>query len=165
MSRQCSVTYERHSIDAVILKLKSYRVGESFLSWSQNYLSDRYQRIVIREQASEFDLIEAGVQQGAVLGPLLFWTYINDLPAGLESNMKLYADDATVYIDYTDANIAHDVISKIWNILGPGLTNGWLNSVQPRPRLWMCLLNRSNLVFHRLCLTILHKKKLRSTNI
>ena len=30
----------------------------------------------------------------------------------MESNMKLYADDATVYINYTDANIAHDVISK-----------------------------------------------------
>ena len=50
--------------------------------------------------------------KGLFWGPLLFLTYINDLPARVKSNMKLYADDATVYINYTDANIAHDVISK-----------------------------------------------------
>ena len=96
----------------LIFKLKSYGVGGSLLSLFQNYLSDRYQRVVIQGQASELGLIEAGVPQGSVLGPLLFLTYINDLPAGVERNMKLYADDATVYINYTDANIAHDVISK-----------------------------------------------------
>ena len=63
-------------------------------------------------QASELSLIEVSVPVGSVLGPLLFLTHTNDLPAGVESNMKLYADDATVYINYTDANIAHDVISK-----------------------------------------------------
>ena len=67
---------------------------------------------MILGQASELGLIEAGVPQGCVLVNLLFLTYINDLPAGVESYMKLYADDATVYINYTDANIAHDVISK-----------------------------------------------------
>ena len=70
-----------------------YGVGGSLVSWFQNYISDRYQRVLIRGQASELGLIEAGVPQGSVLGPLLFLTYINDLPAGVESNMKLYADD------------------------------------------------------------------------
>ena len=72
----------------LIVKLKSYGVGGSLLSWFQNYLSDRYQRVVIWGQASELGLIEAGVPQGSVLGPLLFLTYINDLPAGVKSNMN-----------------------------------------------------------------------------
>ena len=107
-----SKAFDRCWHAGLIFKLKSYGVGGSLLSWFQNYLSDRYQRVVIRGQASELGLIEAGVPQGSVLSPLLLLTYINDLPAGVESNMKLYADDATVYINYTDANIAHDVVSK-----------------------------------------------------
>ena len=69
------------------------------------------------------------------MGPLLFLTCINDLPAGVESNMKLYADDVTVYIAYTDANIASDIISKDLKYMESWLINGWLNLVQLSPRL------------------------------
>ena len=92
-----SEAFDRCWNAGIIVKIKSYGVGASLLSWFQNYLSDRYQRVVILGQASELGLIEAGVPQGSILGPLLFLTYINDLPAGVESNMKLHVDDATVY--------------------------------------------------------------------
>ena len=41
--------------------------------------------------------MKSEVLQGAVLGPLLFLLYINDLPDNLQFSVKLFADDALLY--------------------------------------------------------------------
>ena len=38
-----------------------------------------------------------GVPQGTVLGPLLFSLYINDIMIGIESEIRLFADDCVSY--------------------------------------------------------------------
>ena len=39
----------------------------------------------------------SGVPQGTVLGPLLFSLYINDITVGIDSQIRLFADDRVCY--------------------------------------------------------------------
>ena len=44
--------------------------------------------------------------QGSILGPLFFLAYENDLAAGLKCNVKLYADDTSLFTVVVDSNTA-----------------------------------------------------------
>ena len=54
-------------------------------------------RVVLNGQSSSWLSIRTGVPQGSVLEPLFFLIYINDLPEGLNSEVKLFADDTSLF--------------------------------------------------------------------
>lgn len=80
------------------LKLKSIGITKDLLSWFENYLNNRQQRVIIKGSFSKWGKIEAGVPQGSVLGPLLFLIYINDITDNIKSNIKLFADDTSLFV-------------------------------------------------------------------
>ena len=53
--------------------------------------------MVLNGFSSDYSLIECGVPQGSVLGPLLFLVYINNLERNIESNIKFFADDTMLF--------------------------------------------------------------------
>ena len=62
-----------------------------------NFLRNRKQRVVLHGQTFSWVDVNAGVPQGSILGPILFLIYINDLADGLLSNVKLFADDTSLF--------------------------------------------------------------------
>ena len=73
-----------------------------------NYLESRKQRVVINWVQSDWEPISSGVIQGAVVGSLLFLIYINDLTDNITSNMKLFADDSSLFARVKDVYLLHD---------------------------------------------------------
>ena len=88
--------------EGLLFKLKHNGVSGNLLSFISDYLSDRKQRVVLNGMESSWLPIESGVPQGSVLGPLLFLVYINDLTEGISSNMRLFADDSSLFIKVRD---------------------------------------------------------------
>ena len=82
--------------EGLLCKLKSMGISGELYNLLENYLSDRFQRVILNGQFSLWKPILAGVPQGSILGPLLFLIYINDLPNELKSNAKLFADDTSL---------------------------------------------------------------------
>ena len=81
-------------------------ISGNLLEWFTDYLYNRQQRVVIQGQASTWGSIGAGVLQGSVLGPLLFLIYINDIVDLVRSNIKMFADDTTLYLEIDDPEAA-----------------------------------------------------------
>ena len=55
-----------------IFKLKSMGISNTLLKHIKSFLKNRFQRVVLNGQMSEWLLVKGGVLQGSVLDPLFF---------------------------------------------------------------------------------------------
>ena len=101
--------------EGLLHKLKQNGIEGNLLNLLSNYLSNRKQRVVLNGEMSDWAPIHSGVPQGSVLGPLLFLIFINDLEAGIVSQIKFFADDTSLYSVVKDPEISarelnHDLL-------------------------------------------------------
>ena len=101
-----SKAFDKVWYSALLFKLKKSGISGKLHEWFLNYLSDRQQRVVIHGQCSSWGTVNAGVPQGSVLGPLLFLIFINDIVEIVSSDIKLFADDPTLFLNVENPDIA-----------------------------------------------------------
>ena len=97
--------------DGLIYKLKSLGISGSLLKLIQNYLDNRFQRVLLNGQTSEWKSVKACVPLGSILGRQFFLVYIN-ICSNLSTNVKLFADDTSLFSIVNDANISFQNLSN-----------------------------------------------------
>ena len=81
------------------------------LTWFRSYLYDRRQRVVHPCVESAWNFIRAGVPQGSILGPLLFVLVIYGIVTDIGSNIRLFADDTSLFIIVENPDMAAELLN------------------------------------------------------
>ena len=84
-----------HTQDLLKLKYEGGLDG-TLLTWMEDFLRGRKMRTGVRDCVSDWRDVSSGVSQGAVLAPIMFLIYVNDLVDGIGSYASLFADDVKI---------------------------------------------------------------------
>ena len=109
-----------HSL--LIHKLHHYGIRGKVNSWIKGWLANRTQSVVIDSEHLESVSVESGGSQALVHGLELFVYYINALPEGMNSIVRLFADDTIAYLvikNPKDAEKVQDDLTTMgfWEVL------------------------------------------------
>ena len=100
--------------DLCIYKLNKFGISGNALKLLANYLTNRKQQVRIGAAVSSHLEVSSGVPQGSLLGPVLFITFINDLPSSLTNSCYGYADDYKI-VATNPSLLQHDLITiNLW---------------------------------------------------
>ena len=108
----------------LLKKLDHYGVRGIANNLFKSYLNNRYHSVQILNRKSRQMLLQHGVPQGSVLGPLLFLIYINDLHNAIKNSQVFHFADDTSLV-YSDVSL-----KKVNKHVNQDLTllNHWLRA-------------------------------------
>ena len=110
-----SKAFDKVNHNKLLLKLAQYGVSYQLVSWIDDFLTGRTQRVVVDGEQSSEAAVTSGVPQGSVIGPTMFLFYINDLPDNLRCEVRLFADDTIIYNTASNHQILQEDLLKLEN--------------------------------------------------
>ena len=94
--------FDKVDHEIILLKLRAIGVSGNLLKWLGSFLVGRKQAVAVEGFIGERKVVNSGVPQGSVLGPLLFLIHIADIDYLLaESTASSFADDTRIMMQIT----------------------------------------------------------------
>ena len=109
-------TFDKVSHPRLLHKLKYYGIKGKNNQWNTAFLESRTQAVVLENRYSDKVDVTPGVPQGSVLGPVPFLIYINDITDNMQSTIRLFADDCTIYRPINNKNDQQILQSDLTNL-------------------------------------------------
>ena len=92
--------YDTVSHDILLRKLEAYGIKNNIIRLIKSNLSDRKQYVQYSDGQSDVKVVQHGVPQGSILGPLFYIIYANDFSRASELLFTImFADDSSVFIE------------------------------------------------------------------
>ena len=93
-------------------KLEAIGFSDQYTRWFWSYLCEQIFFTEIENQLSDYGRILCGVPQGSILGPLMFFIYINDILQAVKSNLFSYVDDSCLTYQHRDVEEIEKQLKK-----------------------------------------------------
>ncbi len=142
-----SKAFDRVWHAGLLLKLTAAGVTNNLHDWFASYLNNRKQRVVLPGTHSNWNYIRAGVPQGSILGPLLFLLYINDIVKDINSNIRLFADDTSLFVIVETPETASRTINSDLQTI-TNWSHRWLVSFNPKKTESLLISKKRNTLPH-----------------
>ena len=111
-----SAAFDTINHELLLRKLRlNFKICGTVMKWLQSYLSKRTFSVKVKQSSSKSCVLEIGVPQGSILGPLLFILFTKDLEEIVTKygfKVHFYADDTQVYFSF-DVNTVNPDLSAV----------------------------------------------------
>ena len=113
-----SKAFDSINHEKLLEKLSTVGASPSTVEWFRSYLLNRRQYVRINSTHSDSLPVTHGVPQGAILSPLLFCIYLNDLPSTTTScQIESYVDDSKLFLSFQLSDIDQSILKLEQDLL------------------------------------------------